>query len=198
MKVSFQGVTGAYSSLAAKELFPKAEYVGCENFAAVLRSLEKDLADIAVIPVRNSTAGEVTDAVTLLREKDYAVLKTLWLPVRHCLLARSGVKLEDLRHVHSHWQALAQCQENTKKLSLIPVEESDTASAARKISTLDDDTRAAIASHEAAKTYGLKILQEDFQDAEGNQTLFFAVTLGGAEESLGKAADMIDALPRLS
>ncbi|MBU6475306.1 MAG: hypothetical protein KGL10_05630 [Alphaproteobacteria bacterium] len=182
-RIAFQGIAGAYSDIAADELYPACKKLCCATFADALAALDENRADRALIPVTNTIAGPVTDALAALRaaggnaaeKKAYAVEKILWLPVRHCLLALPEARIDDLRAVYSHWQALAQCRKSIARLRLKPVEAGDTAGAAKQVAAAKDAAKAVIASAAAAKTYGLAVLKENFEDAAGNRTLFFAV-----------------------
>ena len=175
--IAFQGISGAYSGIAAQKLYPGCGKLYCPSFEAALLELDARRAERAVIPVTNALAGPVTNALAALRKGVYAVEKTLWLPVDHCLLALPGAKMEDLRAVYSHWQALEQCKKNIAKLKLKPVVAGDTAGAAKQVAEEKDTAKAAIASSAAAKEYGLSILRKSFQDLADNKTLFFALCL---------------------
>lgn len=184
LRVAFQGEAGAYSDIASEALFPQGERLPCASFEEALARLEKGEADYAVIPVTNSTAGPVTTAIELLKAAAaIGVEKMHWQQIHHCLLALPGTKAEDVRSVHSHWQALAQCKENIGKLAAGAVEEDDTAGAARMIAAQGDKAMAAIASARAAEVYGLSILSEGFEDAEGNKTLFLALAKDGGRKA---------------
>ena len=192
-RISFQGAPGAYSDIVTKYLYPDGERLGCGSFKDALQYLREGRSDYAVIPVNNTIAGPVTNAIALLREAEYTVIKTYTLPIHHCLLALPQAKPEDLRSIHSHWQALMQCQINIKKLGLQQVETGDTAGAAKQVAAEKDITKAAIASSVAAEAYGLKILQENFEDNADNKTLFLSVAINNNphEENLGSVKDVL-------
>jgi prephenate dehydratase len=175
LRISFQGAPGAFSDIAARQLYPEGTRIHCPSFKEAIMCLDKDWADIAVIPVTNTTAGPVTNALTLLRDGDYIVLQQLWTPIHHCLMAVPDATLKSIRTVHSHWQALAQCRINIKNLGLEEVEAGDTAGAAVQVSEWKDPSKAAIASSLAAEEFGLQILKENFEDKPDNKTLFLAV-----------------------
>lgn len=175
LRISFQGAPGAFSDIAARQLYPEGTRVNCPSFKEALVCLDEERADIAVIPVTNTTAGPVTNALDLLRDGDYVALQQLWTPIHHCLLALPDATLKSLRTVHSHWQALAQCRINIKALGLEEVEAGDTAGAALQIAEQKDITKAAIASSLAAEEYGLQIVRDNFEDKPDNRTLFLAL-----------------------
>ncbi|KAJ6321302.1 hypothetical protein OIU77_011404 [Salix suchowensis] len=92
--------------------------------------------------------------------------------VRHCLLANHGVKVEDLKRVLSHPQALAQCENTLTKLGLVREAVDDTAGAAKHVALQKLEDTGAVASSAAASIYGLNILAEDIQDDSDNVTRF--------------------------
>jgi len=94
----------------------------------------------------------------------------------HCLLALPEAKLEDLKYVASHPQALAQCHNNIMSLGLKAEAKLDTAGAAKELAELQDIQKSAIASKLAADIYGLQVLKENFEDKRGNTTRFFILS----------------------
>lgn len=180
-RIAFQGERGAYSDLAACTLYPDSERVACETFEDALRCLDEGRVEYAAIPVKNAIAGPVTTSLSLLRGTRYGVRQSHWQPVHHCLLVLPETSMEDLKTVHSHWQALKQCRNNIENLGLSAVEEYDTAGAAKLLVARKDKTQAAIASALAAKEYGLEILRENFEDKQGNETLFLILATEGQD-----------------
>jgi prephenate dehydratase len=125
-----------------------------------------------MIPIENSVAGRVADIHHLLPESGLYIVGEHFERIRHQLLALPGVKLDELKTVHSHTMALGQCRKAIRLLGLKPVPEADTAGAARHLRELGDRSRAAIASALAAEVYGLKIVKADIEDAQHNTTRF--------------------------
>ena len=109
LKVSFQGVHGAYSEQAAKKCYPDATLVPCPDFETTHKQVADGLVDRAVIPVENSLGGSIHVNYDLLMKYRLHVIGEVYHKVRHCLLANPGVKLADIKRVQSHPQALAQC-----------------------------------------------------------------------------------------
>lgn len=176
MTVAYQGWPGAYSDAAARARFG-AETRGFPTFEAAVRAAASGETDAAVIPVRNTTTGDVAGAagavalgvaLGLVREADHA------MPIRHALLARSGVALAGVRTVRSHPQAIAQTARwiarHLPDARAEPAE--DTAGAARDLAASDACDVAAVAHASAAARYGLAVLADGIEDAPDNTTTF--------------------------
>ena len=118
-KVAFQGEEGAYSQQAIYQSFGReAETIPCRTFAAIFRAVEEGQADYGMLPVENAMAGSIHQAYDLLLDHDLRVWGEVILRVRHALLAPPGVRLEDLRRICSHPQALAQCEQFLTRYNL--------------------------------------------------------------------------------
>ena len=125
-----------------------------------------------MIPVENSVAGRVADIHHLLPDGGLAIVGEHFQRINHHLLALPGTRLEDLRTVRSHIQALSQCRDTLRRLGLQPVTHADTAGAAAEVSRLGDRSVGAIASALAGKTYGLETVLDSTEDHEHNTTRF--------------------------
>lgn len=193
-RIAFQGELGAYSHRAAKSAFPNDDVLPCPSFDDALAAVSERDADLAMIPIENSTAGRVADIHTLLPNSGLSIIGEQFEPIRHCLLAVQGTTVDDLREVTSHVQALGQCRATLRALNLSPVVFADTAGAARRVSEIGDKTVGAIASDLAAEVYGLQILKRDIQDNFDNTTRF--VTL--ARDALDPKEIEGDALTSLT
>ena len=172
LKIAYQGVPGAYSHIACKELFPNQEYVACDTFESAMEMVKNGCVDKAVIPVENSNAGRVTDVHFLLPEAGLFIVGEHFLRVEHQLLALKGAKLENIVSAASHPQALAQCSDFLKAHQIKAVSRIDTAKSCEKIVQEQDVTKAAIASKLAAKIYGMEILAPNIENAHNNTTRF--------------------------
>ncbi len=174
--IAYQGVQGAYSEQACKNAYGNYKTIACDTFHEAMWLVEQGDADLAMIPLENSTAGRVEEIYRLIPKMALHVIGEHFEPVVHCLLALPNVKLEDLKYVASHPQALAQCHNNILSLGLKAEAKLDTAGAAKELVELQDVQRAAIASKLAADIYGLQILKENFEDKRGNTTRFFILS----------------------
>jgi len=171
-KIAFQGEPGANSHLAAQDAYPRMEALACPTFEDAIAAVKTGAAKLAMIPIENSVAGRVADIHHLLPHSGLHIVAEHFERVRHQLLAHHGVKLSDLKTVHSHVMALGQCRKAIRALKLKPVIEADTAGAARHLRETGDRTAAVIASKLAAEIYGLKVAKADIEDAEHNTTRF--------------------------
>ena len=171
-KIAYQGVAGAYSHIACKELFPEEEYVACDSFEIAMDMVKNMLVDKAVIPVENSNAGRVSDVHFLLPKAGLHIIGEHFLRIEHQLLALKGAKLSDIVCAASHPQALAQCSEFLKAHNIKAIARIDTAKSCEKIVLEQDITKAAIASKLAAEIYGMDILASNVENAANNTTRF--------------------------
>ena len=175
-KVAYQGVKGAYSHLACHHVYPDYEAIACKSFDDTMYLVEEDKADIAMIPMENSTAGRVEEIYRLIPKMKLYVVAEHYEAVNHCLLALPGSKIEDIKSVSSHPQALAQCKQNIEKNNLIAKAKFDTAGSAEELFLMKDKTHSAIASSLAAEIYNLDILDGKFQDLKNNTTRFLILS----------------------
>lgn len=173
---SFQGVHGAYSELAGKNLYPNSSSIPCNTFEEMFETVRANKAEIALVPIENSRAGRVADTQRLIPESNLKIIGEYFLEVNHCLLALPGTSMNDIKRVHSHEQAITQCRNNIIKYKKDMIIAADTAGAAKMISEMSNKEDAAIASNLAAKTYNLDIIEKNFQDAKNNTTRFLIMS----------------------
>jgi prephenate dehydratase len=171
-RIAFQGEPGANSHLAALDAYPRMDALACPTFEDAIAAVKTRRAKLAMIPIENSVAGRVADIHHLLPHSGLHIVAEHFERVRHQLLTLPGVKLSQLKAVHSHIMALGQCRDVIRALKLKPVAEADTAGAARHLRDSGDRSAAVIASKLAADIYGLKIAKADIEDAEHNTTRF--------------------------
>jgi prephenate dehydratase len=174
--IAYQGVEGAYSHLACKNAYPQSLSIACETFTQAMRMVESDTANLAMIPLENSTAGRVEEIYRLIPKLELNIVAEHFEPVRHCLLGIKGATIENIKTVASHPQALAQCRQNIARLGLKAEAKFDTAGSAKEVQSLKDPTKGAIASKMAANLYDLEILNENFGDDAGNTTRFIILS----------------------
>jgi len=174
--ICYPGLPGSYSEMAAGKLFPDAENSPAGSFEDVFLAISGGKAQAGVVPLENTTAGGVYEVYDLLLKHDLYINYSDIVKVDHCLAAVGGAKLEDIREVYSHPQALAQSAEFLKQHGLAAKESSNTAVAAKDVAEAKDKTKGAICSREAAERYGLKVLLESVNHNKENATKFVAVS----------------------
>lgn len=176
-RVVFQGIEGAYSELAGQKYFaPYLEQTvlyGIETYEQVVEAVEDGDADYGLLPVENTRAGSINEVYDLLSVAQLSIVGEEVLRTQHCLLAAEDVPLANIRKVYSHSQALADCIQFVSKLpNCESVPYSDTAIAVKKVKEANNAEIAAIASEEAGRLYGLKVLRRNIEDQPNNYTRF--------------------------
>jgi prephenate dehydratase len=185
MKIAYQGEPGAYSERAVRGLFPDADTLPCDSVRLVFSRVTSGEADFGVVPMENSQAGSVNETYDLLLHTSLLKMAgEIIVRVDHALLGVPGARLEEILRAHSHWQALAQCEDFLASMRIEPVPVHDTAGAARKIAEAGDPHDAAIASVVAASNYGLAVLAERIQTDKENFTKF--AVIGSGDAGLGQ------------
>ncbi|WCL54374.1 prephenate dehydratase [Gimibacter soli] len=174
--IAFQGELGAYSHMAATAKFPDMAALPCPSFDDALEAVKKGKAQLAMIPIENSTAGRVADIHMLLPGSGLYIIDEHFEPIRHCLLALKESTDADLKAVISHVQALGQCRNAIRDRGLTSMPFYDTAGAAKEISERGDKSVAAVASQLAAEVYGLRVVKADLQDQGHNTTRFVVLS----------------------
>ncbi|SFV55582.1 Prephenate dehydratase [hydrothermal vent metagenome] len=177
IKVSYQGIAGAYSHLACYGYFgEEIECLGNETFEDAMTQVEEGQADFAMIPIENKTAGRVDEFYGLIPEMKLQIVGEHYQKIEHCLIGLEDSTLENIQYAYSHPQGLAQCRNTLKALNIRPTAQFDTAGSAKEVKKRGDKHLSAIASSLAAKTYGLKILKENIQDQKDNFTRFIILS----------------------
>lgn len=175
--VACQGVEGANSQIAADKLLPRGDIMYVKTFEAVFDAVEAGFCEFGVLPIENNTHGSVRKVYELLQKKDFHIVRSTSLNIRHELLVKPGTKLSDVKVIRSHEQAIGQCSKFLASLPpSIKVEAcANTAMAAKEVSE-SDGSIAAIASHDCRGLYGLELLKDDIQDSDNNYTKFILIT----------------------
>lgn len=175
--VACQGVEGAYSQIACEKLFRMPNVFYCSTFDAVFSAIESGFCRYGVIPLENSTAGSVNAVYDLMMRHNFRIVRSVRLKVDHNLLAKKGVKLEDVREIYSHEQAINQCSAFLSKLKNVKVISCEnTAAAAKFVAESDRRDIAALSSRACIELYGLDCLAASVQDEGGNFTRFICIS----------------------
>ncbi len=174
MAVAFQGEVGAYSQEAAFQFFgPEVEVQPCESFENVFRAVEQGAAQTGIVPIENSLEGSITGVYDMLLESPLRVRGETELRITHCLIAHPGTRLDEVKRVYSHPQALGQCRSYLKHMGFELVPTYDTAGSVKMLKEKGIKDGAAIASARAAEIYEMNILAREIEDNPNNYTRFF-------------------------
>ena len=172
MKIGIQGELGAYSHIAAENLYKNADIKTCSTFEDTFKLAFNDQNYKIVIPIENSLAGRVADIHYLLPKYKLQIHGEHFQKVEHNLISKKNAELKDIKFVRSHSQAIGQCQEIINKYKFKTIVSADTAGSAKDLAKSNDTSIAAIASELSAKIYDLKILKKNIEDEQGNVTRF--------------------------
>ncbi len=171
MKIAYQGISGSYSESCAKENYPNCETIPCKTFDECFEKANKDKTIKTIIPESNKTTGNIGVEYLIFKYR-LNIYAEHFFPIKHNLLGLKGSKLNDIKNVYSHAQALSQSSEFIKKNNFNENVRADTAGSAKYISEDKDITKAAIASDLSAKIYNLEIIKKNIQDDKNNVTRF--------------------------
>ncbi|MBQ7383352.1 MAG: prephenate dehydratase [Clostridia bacterium] len=176
--VACQGVEGAYSQIATERLFKAPSIMFFSSFDKVFSAIESGMCKYGVLPIENSTAGSVKQVYDLMISRKFKIVRSVRIKIDHNLLANKGAKLEDIKEIFSHEQAISQCSEFLAKLGkdvkITRVE--NTAEAARMVSESGRTDIASISSRSCAAQYGLSVVAGAIQDNGNNHTRFICIS----------------------
>lgn len=172
MTVAFSGVKGAFAGIAAKKIFPDANAVAYSDFKSAYNSVVDGQSDCVILPIENSFNGDVGQVMDLAFFGSLYINGIYDIGVVQNLLGVKGTNLKDIKTVISHPQALGQCADYIKAHKFEALEAVNTAVAAKQVAQMNDKTLAAIGSSEAAKEYGLEILESHINESNINTTRF--------------------------
>ena len=176
-KVAIQGYEGSFHQVAARHFFGKnVEVITCDTFRQVVQlGADAKLSDGAVMAIENSIAGSILPNYNLLQKSKLQVIGEVYLSISQNLLTYPGVKLEDIKEVHSHPMAILQCLDYLEKYNWKLVESEDTALSAKVVHQNKSKHTAAIASKLAAQMFDLNIIKPDIHTLKNNITRFLIV-----------------------
>lgn len=175
-RVAFQGIQGANSELAIRQHFgPEIAVHPCPTLTVLFDEINSGKVQYAMLPVENALAGAVSQAYELLMDSDLRIQAEVILHVHHSLLVTPGTKIDDVKTVRSHPQALAQCEQFIRRNGFKTVPWYDTAGAAHDLAEEHPAGTAAIATTLAAELYNLEVLETEIEDVTFNYTRFFVL-----------------------
>ena len=174
--VACQGVEGAYSQKACEKIFSAPSILYCRDFESVFSAIEKGLCRYGILPIENSLAGSVNSVYDQMISRNFYIVRSVRVKIDHTLIAPPGVRIEDIKEIYSHEQAIQQCSRYLEAHSGWQVNVCrNTAAAARMIAESGRKDAAAISSAACAPLYGLNILDTDIQNNSNNHTRFICI-----------------------
>jgi len=171
-RIAFQGALGAYSHEACLQACPDMEPVPCQSFEGVIRAVNEGRAELAMLPVENTTYGRVADIHRLLPESGLHIIGEAFVRVRIALMARPGVAMDDIKHVRAHLVLLPQARSFLQKHGITSEPAADSAGAAAELAATEGSTDGVLAGEVAAEINGLNVLARDIEDMDHNTTRF--------------------------
>ncbi len=176
IKVCYQGTTGSYSEQALLEYFGEGvNSYPVKKFEDVFKELKEESAHYGVLPIENSSTGAINEVYDLLRKYGLYIVGNIALKINHNLMGLKGSRLEDIREVYSHPQALEQCSDFLSKKDWVLVPYHNTAMAAELIKNKEANYMAAIGSRKAAEVNDLEIIKENINNNNSNYTRFIII-----------------------
>ncbi|HMG67740.1 MAG TPA: prephenate dehydratase [Chitinophagaceae bacterium] len=186
LKISIQGYEGSFHQVAARHFFGKeVQVVPCATFREVVKlTSSKKESDGGVMAIENSIAGSILANYNLLQKSSLVIVGEIYLQIRQNLLVNPGVKLDDIREVHSHPMAIQQCFDFLDKYDWKLVETEDTALSAKHIHQHKSRHIAAIAGKLAAELFDLDIIAPNIHTLRNNYTRFLILKREEASEEI--------------
>ncbi len=173
-RIAFQGEPGAYSHQACHETYPDMEAMPCRTFEDAMEAVRSGAAELAMLPVENSTFGRVADIHHLLPHSGLHIIAEAFVRVHINVLTLPGTPLSQIESAMSHPMLLGQCRAYLSAKGIKRVTGADTAGSAKHIAEAGDAKMAALASELAGEIYGLDVVARHIED-EGNNTTRFLV-----------------------
>lgn len=175
-KIAIQGFEGSFHQVAAEQFFKNVDVICCSTFREVVKiASDKKASDGGIMAIENSIAGSILPNYNLLQKTNLKIIGEVYLQIKQNLLVNPGIKLEDIREVHSHPMALLQCIEYLEKHNWKVIETEDTALSAKHIHQHRSKHIAAIASRLAADLYKLDIIAPNIHTLKNNYTRFLVL-----------------------
>ncbi|WP_298853908.1 prephenate dehydratase [uncultured Ruegeria sp.] len=184
-RIAFQGEPGAYSHEACRNARPDMEALPCRTFEDVIESVRSGAADLAMLPVENTTYGRVADIHRLMPHSGLHIIDEAFVRVHINLLGVPGAKLGDITEAHSHLVLLPQCSGFLKEHGIRGRVSPDNARAAREVAEVGDLHSAALASELAGEIYDLNVLARHIEDNDNNTTRFLIMSREANESRRG-------------
>lgn len=190
-RIAIQGVRGSFHDIAAHQYFDgeQIQLICCNTFEEVFESIRKDPTTVGMMAIENTIAGSLLHNYELLRDSGTTIVGEHKLHICHCICCLPDDDWSTITEVHSHPVALMQCREFLAgHPTLKAVEAEDTAGSAEEIARTQSHGIAAICHADAARLYGLKVLENHIEDNKHNYTRFL-VTVNPNKADLMRRLD---------
>ncbi len=193
-KVGLQGNHGTFSEIAVVKYFAQEEIeeIAYRNFVEIMNDLENHSIDYAVLPVENTTTGIIARTYDLFQYYHIHAIGEVLVPIREDLIVVPGTKLEEIREVYSHPEALSQCSQffdQNPQMKAVPYQ--DTAKSVEYVKECNDPSKAALGSYLAGEYYEMESLLQSVQDSKTNMTRFLVVTWREEEPSIANKTSLM-------
>lgn len=178
MRVAIQGTAGSFHHQAAKIWFGNdVTIVPAKTFTEAFGLLKDDQASVALLAIENSIHGPLTETLDCIASYRFPIVGEIYLHIHQQLIGLKDAPLEGIRYVYSQPVALAQCSHYmaARLPYATPVDYHDTTASVRYVKEQNDPTIAAVAGIDAAKEYGLSVLDADIEDNAQNYTRFLVI-----------------------
>ncbi|MGS2720591.1 prephenate dehydratase [Paraglaciecola aestuariivivens] len=188
-RVAFLGDKGSYSYLATQKYFSRRPgevfEIGCQSFAEIIKKVETNEADYAVLPIENTSSGSINEVYDQLQHTHLSIVGELTHPIKHALLVAAETELRKIKTLYAHPQVFAQCSHFLAELGNVEVKPCDSTSAAMlKVAELKSDSVAAMGSESGGKLYGLHAIQSNLANQKENHSRFLVVARDSARVPL--------------
>lgn len=179
-RIAFLGPKGSYSHLAARRYaarhFEQLIEMGCSRFRDIFQQVETGNADLAVVPIENTSSGSINEVYDLLQHTSLSIVGELMLPIEHCVLVARETSLQKIKTVYSHPQPFEQCSQFLSRFPDWKIEYCEsTAAAMEKVATLQSDEVAAIGNEAGGGLYHLETLEHISANQPNNITRFITL-----------------------
>ena len=197
--VAYLGVPGSFSHSAALRQFERnSEYHSYPNFQQIFTAVESGACSVGVVPLENSLAGSIYENYDLIKKSSLSIVGEIYLAVEHHLCGTTDTGLKEVQKIYSHPKAFEQIGGFIAENPTLELEATaDTASAAKKVSLLKDNSSAAVCSEAAAQIYGLKILKRNLEDDPLNYTRFAILSAKQSTSPLDNKCSLLMSLPHV-
>jgi chorismate mutase/prephenate dehydratase len=179
-RVAFLGDRGSYSYLATQKYFSRRRgelmEIGCKSFSEIIKKVETNEADYAVLPIENTSSGSINEVYDQLQHTSLSIIGELTHPIKHALLVAIETDISQIKTLYAHPQVFAQCSHFLAELGNVEVKPCDSSSAAMlKVNELDSKTVAAIGSEAGGSLYGLTAIKSNLANQKENHSRFIVV-----------------------